>query len=94
MTRKTATLIVAASALLLGAGCASEEVKARAAAIAKDQKEHPENWVLVYPTGSNVPVLVRKDQVGKTSDRDSQNAQDALRDAQRMGSHAPRDNGS
>lgn len=70
--------VLIASALFF-AGCASEKAMAEA----KDRKEHPERWVQIYPLGSNVAVWVRKDQVQKTSDSQSQADQSALLEAQR-----------
>jgi len=64
---------------LLLSGCASERVKAEM----KKQKENKDGYVWVYPTGSNIPVLVPKDQAnakGKTTEAD----QKALEDAQRL----------
>ena len=60
--------------------CASEKAKEAA-------KKDKEEYVLYYPTGSNIPIKIPKSQA-KTSDSDTQHAQDALRDVQQLGQRA------
>lgn len=68
------------------AGCASERVKAEA----RKAKEHKEEYVDYYPTGSNIPIKVPKDQM-KTSQSETDRAQEVFREVQRLGSHAETD---
>ena len=70
------------AAILLTA-CASEKAKEAA-------KKEKEEYVLYYPTGSNIPIKIPKSQA-KTSEQDTEHAQDALRDVQQLGQHAPGD---
>src|ERR1019366_1136476 len=60
------------------AGCASERVKAEA----RKAKEHKEEYVDYYPTGSNIPIKVPKD-MAKASAAETEEAQRIFRDVQR-----------
>ena len=66
-------------ATLTLAGCASERVKAEA----RKAKEHKEEYVDYYPTGSNIPIKVPKDT--RTSEAESDETQREFRDLQRTG---------
>ncbi|HVU16254.1 MAG TPA: hypothetical protein VHD32_04990 [Candidatus Didemnitutus sp.] len=77
MNRTFAPLALVVVSFILLAGCASDKAKAEAL----DRKNHPENYVLITPLGSNVPVWVRKEKVTKS--QGSQADQDALLEAQR-----------
>jgi hypothetical protein len=75
-------------AVTILSSCASERVKAEL----KSQKEHPEDYVYVVVTGSNVPVLVPKSQVpDKTPERETEAAQEALREIQQQSRVGPGD---
>jgi hypothetical protein len=68
------------------AGCASERVKAEA----RKAKEHKDEYVDYYPTGSNIPIKVRKDEA-KTSQSETDQAQEVFRTVQRLGQRAETD---
>ncbi len=75
--------------LLIAAGltsCASDKAKAEA----QKAKENSKEYVDYYPTGSNIPIRVRKDQLQTPEERTAQD-QKALQDAQTMGSRPPKD---
>ena len=72
-------VLLPATALLMLAGCASERVKAEA----RKAKEHKEEYVDYYPTGSNIPIKIPKDT--KTSEAESDETQWEFRDIQRRG---------
>jgi hypothetical protein len=76
-------------AALMLSGCASEKVKAEL----KKQRENKDGYVWVTPTGSNIPVLVPKDQV-KTDDKTTDQSQQAMADVQRANNRAPATSGS
>ena len=66
--------------------CASEKVKAEA----KKANEGKDEYVWVYPTGSNIPVRVKKSQM-TTPDEVTKQNQDALRELQQLKSAPPPD---
>ena len=61
--------------------CASDKAKAEA----KKAKEDSKEYVDYYPTGSNIPIKVRKDQL-QTSENRTAEDQKAFQDAQTLGS--------
>jgi hypothetical protein len=81
-SRVPAAVISAVFVLGLGA-CASDRAKAEA----RKAKAERGEYVEYYPTGSNVPIRVRKDQA-KTSESETAQAQEAMRRAQQQGSRA------
>jgi hypothetical protein len=66
--------------------CASDKVKAEN----KRAKDHSQEYVDYYPTGSNIPVKVRKDQLQTPEGRTAAD-QKALQDAQTLGSRPNKD---
>jgi type IV pilus biogenesis protein CpaD/CtpE len=78
-----AAVLGAAGSLLLS-GCASDRAKAQAkaekAALASGQ------YVWYTPVGTNIPVLIPKDQA-RTTQAETDEAQRVFADAQRMGTH-------
>ena len=84
--RKLPTVVLGLALAAALASCASERVKAANKAAKEDSKE----YVDYYPTGSNIPVKVRKDQL-KTSDQRTEGDQKALADAQTMGARPNKD---
>jgi hypothetical protein len=78
-------LIVAGLTGLMLAACASTQKKA------DEFDEHGMKIEYVYytPTGSNIPVRVRKDQM-QTSESETNASQEALRKAQRDGTRQPK----
>lgn len=67
---------------LLLTSCASEAVKAQA----KKEKEEKDKYVDYYPTGSNIPVKIPKEDA-KTSTAQTDATQEEMRRAQRQFSH-------
>jgi len=71
-------LLVVSLALILNAGCTTPKEKTAS--------EKPKDEYVYYtPTGSNIPVRVKKSDV-QTTDADTQAIQDALRTLQSRGS--------
>ena len=69
-------------------GCASERYKAQA----RREKElaAKEGYVWYTPVGSNIPILVPKDQA-KAGQRETEQTQEVFRDVQRGGMKTPGD---
>ncbi|HTL66273.1 MAG TPA: hypothetical protein VL200_01295 [Lacunisphaera sp.] len=72
-----------AVALLAGCATAGKQEPARP----KDKKEA--EYVYYYPTGSNIPVRVRKEDLA-SSNPESGEAQEAIRNLQRRGQKQPK----
>lgn len=77
------SLLLALAAL---AGCKTTPKQAEL-----DANGNPIEYVTYTPTGSRIPVRVRKDQLATPDSRTVQDQQ-ALKQAQQRGSRAPKDN--
>jgi hypothetical protein len=88
-------LLTVVLGLFMAAGltsCASDAAKAQLKKEREEQNKPGVEYVLYYPTGSNIPIKIPKDQA-QTTEAQTQAAQDAMRDVQRNGARLPSDNG-
>jgi PBP1b-binding outer membrane lipoprotein LpoB len=84
--KKTGVVLLGLCLAVILTGCASEKAKAEALKAKQNEKD----YVDYYPTGSNIPIRVRKDQL-KPSDSETAQAQSVMMDVQQRGSVAPSD---
>ncbi len=75
---QTIRLIACSAALLFAAGCATETKKAET----EKPKEKDKDYVLVTPTGSRIPVKVKKGQ--NTAATANEKGRDEMSNQQRM----------